>query len=104
VTSPEHSKWRVGTHYNIHVYAMQPGEDRNDDVPVGTFLTPELAAEAVFAHNRLLRTFPSDEALDEKYTALEVDTPEVVEETTPQWEHLPECIDDDCQGCAPKLG
>jgi hypothetical protein len=35
--------WRVGTHYGIHLYA--------GDEPIGTMLTPELAAAAVEAHN-----------------------------------------------------
>jgi hypothetical protein len=35
--------WRAGTHYSIHLYA--------GDEPIGTMLTPELAAAAVEAHN-----------------------------------------------------
>ena len=35
--------WRVGTHYGIHLYA--------GDEPLGTMLTPELAAAAAEAHN-----------------------------------------------------
>jgi hypothetical protein len=35
--------WRVGTHYGIHLYA--------GDEPIGTMLTPELAAAAAEAHN-----------------------------------------------------
>ena len=35
--------WRVGTHFGIHLYA--------GDEPLGTMLTPELAAAAAEAHN-----------------------------------------------------
>ena len=35
--------WRAGTHYGIHLYA--------GDEPLGTMLTPELAAAAAEAHN-----------------------------------------------------
>jgi hypothetical protein len=35
--------WRVGNHYGIHLYA--------GDEPIGTMLTPELAAAAAEAHN-----------------------------------------------------
>jgi hypothetical protein len=93
VTSAEQWTWRVGTHYNIHVYAVHPGDNRDLDVPVGTLLTPELAAEVVYAHNRLLpRTRASRPGTEE--------TDDV--EPLPQWEHLPQCIDDDCEGCAPQ--
>jgi hypothetical protein len=49
--------WRVGTHYNIHVYAEHPSGDREQDIPVATHHTPHSAQHAVFAHNRLLRQF-----------------------------------------------
>ncbi len=45
-------RWRVGSHYGIHIYAVTRGTA--DDIPVGTMLTVALAQEAVAAHNARL--------------------------------------------------
>lgn len=58
--------WRVGTRYDIHVYALHPNAPRDSkgrsdhDIPVtiglGAFpVAREVAEHVVFAHNRLLR-------------------------------------------------
>lgn len=45
-------RWRVGTHYGIHLYRCGPDGTTVDDEPVGTMLTPELAAQVVEAVNQ----------------------------------------------------
>jgi len=45
---PDTRKWRVGTHYGLHLYAINP--DGNDEA-LGTALTPETAAQIVAEHN-----------------------------------------------------
>jgi hypothetical protein len=48
-------RWRVGRQEPCNVYACSSAtEDYHDDFPVGAFKTPELAAEAVAAHNARL--------------------------------------------------
>lgn len=50
-SSTEHEDWRVGSHYNLHVYTG--GDDssyRETDRPVATFHRPEDAARAVADH------------------------------------------------------
>jgi hypothetical protein len=47
-------KWRVGSHYGIHVYEItnsEPGTE-NDDRPVATFHTAQDARNAVAAFNK----------------------------------------------------
>jgi hypothetical protein len=44
--------WRIGQHYNIHVY--ETTEDEDDDRPVATFHNPDDARLAVDAVNWLL--------------------------------------------------
>jgi hypothetical protein len=73
-------QWRVGTSYDIHVYALHPTAERDEkgrsdqDVPVlvglGAFPhAREIAEHAVYAHNRLLRQFGSGS--DDQFDALE---------------------------------
>lgn len=70
-------QWRVGTSYNVHVYALHPTAERDEkgrsdeDVPVFSALgCPAQAAlvadHIVYAHNRLLRQFGpgSDDQFD----------------------------------------
>lgn len=45
--------WRIGQHYQIHVYEM--GEDEDADIPVATALTVEFAKQIVKDHNAQLR-------------------------------------------------
>jgi hypothetical protein len=47
--------WRVGEHYDIHLYAQVGDGVAEDDIPLGTMLRPEWAAEAAAAHNARLR-------------------------------------------------
>ena len=49
--NPAEVRWRVGSHYGIHIYAIT---EEGEDVPVGTAMTPELAQRAVSDHNTLL--------------------------------------------------
>lgn len=46
--------WRNGRHVGRTVYAMPSGEPTDTDPLIGVMDTPELAAEAVAAHNALL--------------------------------------------------
>lgn len=39
-------EWRVGTHYGVHVYAVNPGPNRDDDEPIASFLGPPDVARA----------------------------------------------------------
>ena len=75
-------QWRVGTSYDVHVYALHPTAKRDEkgrsglDVPILSALgspkqAKEVAAHIVYVHNRLLRTF--DEG---RYEALTSVTPE----------------------------
>jgi len=61
-------QWRVGTSYNLHVYALHPTAPRDEkgrsdqDVPILSALGPfaaarHIAEHVVYAHNRLLRSF-----------------------------------------------
>lgn len=43
--------WRVGQHYGIHIYAVAGTGNPDDDVPVATAMTRELAAQIVEEHN-----------------------------------------------------
>jgi hypothetical protein len=48
--------WRTGRHNGRTIYAqLGPEPDREVDVAIGMLDTPELAAEAVGAHNDRLR-------------------------------------------------
>jgi hypothetical protein len=40
-------EWRVGSHYGIHLYAVNPD---GDDEPLGTVLRPEIARQIVAEH------------------------------------------------------
>lgn len=51
-------RWRTGRTNGRNVYARTGGDNWKDDVPVGAFDTPELAAEAVSSHNARLGFFP----------------------------------------------
>lgn len=75
-------QWRVGTSYDVHVYALHPTAERDEkgrsglDVPILSALgsprqAKEVAAHIVYAHNRLLRSFD-----DSRYDALTDITPE----------------------------
>jgi hypothetical protein len=75
-------QWRVGTSYDVHVYALHPTAERDEkgrsdlDIPVLSALgcpgmAREVAAHIVYAHNRLLRSFD-----DSRYDALADVTPE----------------------------
>jgi len=48
----DNREWRVGTHYNIHVYAVN-GPDK-DDEPICTALHPWLADLIVADHNAVI--------------------------------------------------
>lgn len=59
-------QWRVGTSYDVHVYALHPTAERDEkgrsnlDVPILSALgspgmAKDVAAHLVYAHNRLLR-------------------------------------------------
>ena len=50
--------WRVGTHYKIHLYAVNPD---GDDEPIATASTPEVAAQIVAEHNLCLTPYADDE-------------------------------------------
>lgn len=39
-------EWRVGTHYGVHVYAVNPSSDRDDDEPIASFLGAPAEAKA----------------------------------------------------------
>jgi hypothetical protein len=69
-------QWRVGTSYDVHVYALHPTAERDEkgrsdlDVPVLSTLgcpgaARDVAAHIVYVHNRLLRSFD-----DSRYDAL----------------------------------
>lgn len=47
--TPDNGPWRVGGHYRIHVYEVDPSQ--TDDRPVATFHRPEDAERAVAAVN-----------------------------------------------------
>jgi len=40
-------EWRVGSHYGIHLYTVNPD---GDDEPIGTVATPEIARQIVAEH------------------------------------------------------
>lgn len=44
-------RWRVGSHYGIHVYAVEDEDDRDRDVPIATALTSAAADSIVAEHN-----------------------------------------------------
>lgn len=78
-TGPGEWVWRVGTSYDIHVYALHPTAARDEkgrsehDVPIfstlGDFATARvLASQMVFEHNRALRQ--NDESRFEALTAV----------------------------------
>lgn len=50
--------WRTGRRVGCHLYAQAGPEPSDDDPPIGTLFTAELAAEACAAHNAML--FPGD--------------------------------------------
>lgn len=50
----ERQKWRTGRKVGRTVYAMAGDAPSDDDTLIGMMDTPELAAAAVFAHNKLL--------------------------------------------------
>lgn len=47
----DHREWRIGSHYDIHIYAVN---EIGDDEPLGTLLNPAIAAQVVSEHNLLL--------------------------------------------------
>lgn len=47
--------WRTGRRVGRHLYAQAGPEPSDDDVPIGTLDTAELAAAACAAHNAMLR-------------------------------------------------
>lgn len=53
-TAAQSRRWRVGSHYGIHVYEITNGEPgtENDDRPVATFHTVQDARDAVAAFNK----------------------------------------------------
>lgn len=51
-------QWRVGSHYGIHLYAVNPD---GDDQPIGTALTPEIAAQIVSEHALCTTPYADDE-------------------------------------------
>jgi hypothetical protein len=46
--------WRQGRREGVHLYVQLGPEPSDDDLPIGTLFTEELAAEAVAAHNAML--------------------------------------------------
>jgi hypothetical protein len=50
--------WRVGSHYGIHLYAVNPA---GDDEPIGTALTPEIAAQIVAEHALVTTPYADDD-------------------------------------------
>lgn len=55
IADPENHRWRTGRKVGRTIYAIQEPEDRTDrnrDPLIGVMDTPELATEAVRAHNR----------------------------------------------------
>lgn len=48
------AEWRQGGSEPRNVYALSGGEDRKADHQIGSFHTPELAAECVRSHNAAL--------------------------------------------------
>lgn len=62
-----HHRWRVGKHYDIHIY-----DDRN--VPVATAMTPEWAQQIVQEHNAIcdlatcVQSYPKPEQKEKSAT------------------------------------
>ncbi len=51
--------WRQGRSNPCNIYAVTGSPDWRDDIPIGSFVTPELARSAVLDHN----SFLTDEVL-----------------------------------------
>ena len=51
--------WRVGRHVPRHIYVQLGAGPNDEDWPIGTMDTPELAAEACAAHNERLSPNPA---------------------------------------------
>lgn len=57
-------QWRLGTHYGIHLYAVnRDGEDE----PLGTMLAPEFARQVVYEHQAALDRFQVGLARTRRY-------------------------------------
>ena len=52
-------RWRLGRGHRANVYAVTGGDDRDKDTWIGVFFSPQLAKEAVNAHNVLLVSDPA---------------------------------------------
>jgi hypothetical protein len=55
MTAFEDLPWRVGRREGRHMYALIGEEPSDDDPPIGTLDTREIAAEACRAHNGALK-------------------------------------------------
>lgn len=44
-------KWRQGRSNPCNIYAITDDEDWKKHIPIGSFITPELAFESVYRHN-----------------------------------------------------
>lgn len=59
ISDASYWRWRVGTHYGIHVYAIDP-EFHDMDLPVCTALTAEFAEKIVSDHNAQIAATSAD--------------------------------------------
>lgn len=46
-------RWRTGSHFAIHLYAIHPSGDRDQDIPIGTAMTDLIAMRIVEDHNQI---------------------------------------------------